>query len=298
MTDICTSRIAFSAVFAPVADCAHAAGLTFFAEIRPMQLLRCNRIAKVIIEQKLHRFPLIVHAGKMRLSALERAALNVIELFVLDEAPAGAAENKCDIVLLAFLPQQLYPFKIAGAGAVIVFAVADHALDLSGAEILPQADTPDKRRTHHALVLERQLQQNRDAFICAALILSRYVEKDILPAVAPIRRQTFCDPFGTLCQQEEYDIASCADDIPRIGTPRISLLEEEIRGHADADHLAAFDFILTGAFFLQRIVEAGFGAVDLRAVAAAHLVKKVHIAVVAALALADAAVPRIPDIMH
>lgn len=55
---------------------------------------------------------------------------------------------------------------------------------------------------------------------------------------------------------------------------------------------------MSGAVFLERIGKAAFRFVDLGSVLVPHPVEKIHVAVLAALAALDAAVPWIPDIVQ
>ncbi len=55
---------------------------------------------------------------------------------------------------------------------------------------------------------------------------------------------------------------------------------------------------MSGAVFLERIGKAAFRFVDLGSVLVPHPVKKIHVAVLAALAALDAAVPWIPDVVQ
>ena len=55
---------------------------------------------------------------------------------------------------------------------------------------------------------------------------------------------------------------------------------------------------MSGAVFLERIRKAAFRFVDLGPVLVPHPVEKIHVAVLAALAALDAAVPWIPDVVQ
>ena len=55
---------------------------------------------------------------------------------------------------------------------------------------------------------------------------------------------------------------------------------------------------MSGAVFLERIGKAAFRFVDLGSVLVPHPVEKIHIAVLAAFAALDAAVPWIPDVVQ
>ena len=229
---------------------------------------------------------------------MQLLAGQVIAFAILDEHSAGLDETEGDVGLHALLPQGLYPVEIAGAGTIVVFAAADDLLDLPGGQILPDAHRPDEGRTHDALVLERQFQQKRDALISAALVLAGDIEKDVVPAAAPVRRQTLPHPLGALGQQEKHHIAALTHDVPRFRPPRVGLFQKEIGRHAYPDLFAALDLVMPGAVFLERVRKAVFSLVDVSSVLAPHPVEKIHIAVLAALAALDAAVPWIPDVVQ
>ena len=55
---------------------------------------------------------------------------------------------------------------------------------------------------------------------------------------------------------------------------------------------------MSGAVFLERVGKAAFRFVDLGPVLVPHPVEKIHVAVLAALAALDAAVPWIPDVVQ
>ena len=99
-------------------------------------------------------------------------------------------------------------------------------------------------------------------------------------------------------EQEKHHIAALAHDVPRLNPPRVGFFQEEIRGHADPDLLTTLDFVVSGAVFLERVGKAAFRFVDLGPVLVPHPVEKIHVAVLAALAALDAAVPWIPDVVQ
>ena len=229
---------------------------------------------------------------------MQLLAGQVIAFAILDEHRASFDEAEGDIGIHAFLPERLDPIKIAGAGTIIVFAAADDLLDLPGGKVLPDAYWPDEGRAHDALVLEGQVKQNGNALIGAALIFTGDVEKDVVPTAAPVRRQALPYPLRPFGEQKKHHIAALAHDVPRLNPPRVGFFQEEIRGHADPDLLTTLDFVVSGAVFLERIGKAAFRFVDLGSVLVPHPVEKIHVAVLAALAALDAAVPWIPDVVQ
>ena len=239
-----------------------------------------------------------VHTGFISHPALQLLAGQVVALAVLDEHGAGLNKAEGHVSFHAFLPERLDPIEIAGAGTIVVFAAADDLLDLPGGKVLPDAHRPDEGCAHNALVLEGQVEQNGNALIGAALILTGDIEKDVVPAAAPVRRQTLPHPLRPFGEQKKHHIAALTHDVPRFRPPRVGLFQKEIGRHAHPDLFAALDLVMPGAVFLERIGKAVFGLVDLGPVLVPHPVEKIHIAVLAALAALDAAVPRIPDIVQ
>ena len=229
---------------------------------------------------------------------MQLLAGQVVAFTVFDEHSASLDKAECYVGIHAFLPERLDPIEIAGAGTIVVFAAADDLLDLPGGKVLPDAYWPDEGRAHDALVLEGQVKQNGNALIGAALIFTGDVEKDVVPTAAPVRRQALPYPLRPFGEQKKHHIAALAHDVPRLNPPRVGFFQEEIRGHADPDLLTTLDFVVSGAVFLERIGKAAFRFVDLGPVLVPHPVEKIHVAVLAALAALDAAVPWIPDVVQ
>ena len=255
-------------------------------------------IAPVVHQIKTHGLAFEVHAGLVGHPALQLLAGQVVAFTVFDEHSAGLDKAEGHVGIHAFLPERLDPIEIAGAGTIIVFAAADDLFDLPGGKVLPDTHRSDEGRAHDALVLEGQVKQNGNALIGAALILTGDIEKDVVPSAAPVRWQALPHPLRTLGEQKKHHIAALAHDVPRLSPPRVGFFQEEIRGHADPDLLTTLDFVVSGAVFLERIGKAAFRFVDLGPVLVPHPVEKIHVAVLAALAALDAAVPWIPDVVQ
>lgn len=239
-----------------------------------------------------------VHAGLGGHPALQLLVGQVVALAVFDEHGAGLDKAEGYIGIHAFLSERLDPIEITGAGTIVVFAAADDLLDLPGSKILPDAHRPDEGRAHDAFVLERQVKQDGNPLVGAALVFAGDVEKDVVPSAAPVRRQALPHPLRPLGKQEKHHIAALAHDIPRFGPPRVSFFQKEIRCHADPDLLTALNFVVSGAVFLERIGKAIFRFVDHGPVLVPHPVEKIHVAVLAAFVALDAAVPWIPDVVQ
>ena len=229
---------------------------------------------------------------------MQLLAGQVVAFTVFDEHSAGLNKAECYVGIHAFLPERLDPIEIAGAGTIVVFAAADDLFDLPGGKVLPDTHRSDEGRAHNTLVLEGQAEQNRNALIGTALILTGDIEKDVVPSAAPVRRQALPHPLRPLCEQKKHHIAALAHDVPRFSPPRVGFFQEKIRGHADPDLLTTLNLVVSGAVFLERIRKAVFRFVDLGSVLVPHPVEKIHVAVLAALAALDAAVPWIPDVVQ
>ena len=144
---------------------------------------------------------------------------------------------------------------------------------------------------------ERQLQEQRNPLICSFLILTGHIKEDVLPAFPPVLRKAPEDSLRSFCQKIKNYIASPAHNVPGFRTPFIRFLKKEVRRQANADHLSALDFIPAGPVFRQRIPCSG-RPVYFRSVPVPHLIKIVHIAVLAPFTAANTSVPWIPVITH
>ena len=145
---------------------------------------------------------------------------------------------------------------------------------------------------------EWKLQQDRDALIGAALVFARDVEHHILPAIPPIVGQTCRDTLRTLGQKPEFYIRPLMDNLPGFIPPWIRFFQKKVAVHTDPNHFTAFDLVLSAAILAERIAEARLRTVNIGPVFAAFGVVIVHVAVLAALAAFDTAVPGIPYIMQ
>ena len=196
--------------------------------MRHIEIFLRDGVAPVVHEVKMNGPALKVHTGFISHPALQLLAGQVVAFTIFDEHSAGLDKAECHVGFHAFLPEELDPIEIAGAGTIIVFAAADDLLDLPGGKVLPDAYWPDEGRAHDALVLEGQVKQDGNALIGAALILAGDVEKDVVPSAAPVRRQALPHPLRPLCEQEKHHIAALAHDVPRLSSPRVGFFQEEI----------------------------------------------------------------------
>ena len=192
---------------------------------------------------------------------------------------------------------------MAGACSRVVFTARDDLLDpigpskATGGGFLDRYAS-DERRTHDAAVCGRRGEQEGNPLICPALVFAGYVEHDVLPAIAPVAGQTVAKALGTFGQNEELYVGSLADDIPYLWSPGIGFGQQEIACHADADKLAGANFVAAVSSALEGIGEARLALANHGGVDAALAVHVIHVAVVAPLADARAAMPGVPDVMH
>ncbi len=198
----------------------------------------------------------------------------------------------------AFGPQLLDPLKMAGPAAAVIFPAADHLLDLSGGQIGLQADRADEGGAHDPLVLGGGVQQDGEPLVCPALVFTGDVQHDVFPPAAPVPGQACGHPLGPLGQQEKLHVGPLADDVPDILPPGVGLFQEKVGGHAYPDQLTALDLVAALPVPLEGVIKACLGPVDPGTVLVPQLVQKIHIAVLAAFAALDAAVPGVPDIVH
>ena len=292
------AAVALSAVGTAIADEAAGAFPALAAVVRRVAIAVGDGPAKGIAQEKVLGASLMVHAGAVGHAALQALGRQVVGFAVFDETGAGLDEAEGGVGADAFVVKALHPFKMAGTCAVVVFAAADDLLDLACGEGGRQADRADEGRAHDAFVLEGQIEQQRQAFVGTALVFAGDVEEDVVPAVAPVAGQAVGNALRALGEQVKDDVAALAHDGPGFVAPGVGLGQEEIRGHADADEFTGADFIVAVAIFGEGVAHIG-GAIDTGAVVAgADTVEVVHVAMVAALTDFDAAVPRVPDIVH
>lgn len=292
------AAVALAAVGTAVADEAAGAVGALAAVARGVAVAVGDGPAERVAQCEVLRAALVIHAGTMGHAALQAFGGKMVVFAVFDKVGAGFNETESGIGGDAFVAEALHPFKMAGAGAVVIFAATDDLLDLAGGKGGRQADRADEGRTHDAFVLERQLQQQGQAFVGAALVFAGDIKEDVVPTVAPVAGQAAGDALRTFGEQVEDDVAALAHDGPGFVAPRVCLGQKEVGGHADAEHFASANFVVAMAVFGEGVAHVG-GAVDPGAVSVAtNAVKVVHVAVGAAFADFDAAVPWVPDVVH
>lgn len=129
----------------------------------------------------------------------------------------------------ALFGKGLYPIEITGACAIVILTSGNDLFDLSGCEVFSDFNAADQRCGHNTFVLERQLKQKRNTLVSTLLVLARYIEKYIFPAIAPIRGQCFLHTFRAFGQEKKLHIAPGFDYPPRLFAPRIRFVQKEIR---------------------------------------------------------------------
>ena len=154
----------------------------------------------------MNRLTLITQAGSVCLLTLKAVSFDLVQLPILYEPASRSAEDECHVEIHALLPERLHPIIITRSGPFIIFPIAKYLLNLTVFQIFSDADRPDKRRTHDALMLEWEIKQDWDALIGAFLILCRHIEKDILPAVFPVIGQMISNAFRPFGEKKEFHI--------------------------------------------------------------------------------------------
>lgn len=262
-----------------------------------MAVLLRNGKAQRVAQVKAQGLALERQAGAEGLLRLP-ATRDAVSLAVLDKTASCATEDKRDICLAAVAAKQFHPLIMAGARALVVLAAAQHLLYLPFMQIVRYVNPAYQRGAHDALMLERQAVEDRYPLIGAELILASDVEENILPPLTPIMRQAAGHTLRAFCKKEEHHVRALADDAPCVPTPRVSLFQEEVGGHADTQHLTAPYLVSPIPVPLDRVAEALLRAINLAAVMPAIAVNGIHVAIRTALALPYAAVPWIPNVPH
>lgn len=145
----------------------------------------------------------------------------MISFAVFDKICARFYKTKSHVGGNTFGMQFFNPVKQAGARTVIIFAAGNNLLNLPGSQISGNAYFADERGGHNSLMLEREFQQQRNTFVRHFLIFAGNVEKNIFPAVIPIRRQTCPYPLGTFGQQKKDNVRTLLYYPPGFRTPAV-----------------------------------------------------------------------------
>lgn len=260
-------------------------------------LALCYRQPNGIPQVKMHWLAPEIQACLEGLFRLLLFAVQTIVLAIFDEMRAYFDERKGYISFLALFMQSQYPIIVAWPCPFVVLATADNLLDDALLQIRLQTHGTKQGSAHNTFVLEGQIPEQWQSDVGHSLILTGYVEPDILPAFAEVPRQAGSHPFRPLGQKIKDDIRPLPHDFPGLVPPFVSLFQEKVRSHAHPDKLAALYLITTIAVFLQGIGKI-LRAINEGAVLPSLLIQRIHIAVGTAGADFLAAMPWIPDIMH
>lgn len=192
---------------------------------------------------------------------------------------------------------------MAGACSRVVFSARDDLLDSIGFSKATgggffDRHASDKRRAHDAAVCCGRGEQEGNPLICPALVFAGNVEHDVMPAIAPVAGQTAAKTLGAFGQNEELYVGPLADDVPYLWPPGIGFGQQEIARHADANKLAGANFVAAVSAALEGIGKARLAFANHGGIDTALSVHVIHLAVIASLADARAAMPGVPDVVH
>ena len=144
-------------------------------------------------------------------------------------------------------------------------------------------------------MLDGEFHKDRQTIIRHFLVLDRASHDDIVIAFAPIVGYTFHETVDAFGEKEKPEVATPLHHLPAIRSPRVSVFQQEIRGKAGEDYLAALNLPRFVALSLDGEVEvARLPALATGDLATIHLVLAIHIAILAPRADFGASVPRIP----
>ena len=174
---------------------------------------------------------------------------DVVLFSVFDEAVPSAKKGEGYLVLPALVIELLHPLIAKRSGALVVFPVCNHMLQLSTGQIGSQSHRAQKGGHHDALVLGGGVQKNGQTFVGPPLIFCRDVEGHMVPAVQPVPGQAFSNAVCSFGQKEKMEIGALSDHIPYFIPPWVGLLQEEVTGHTHSEGFSAFNFIVAMAVF-------------------------------------------------
>ena len=218
----------------------------------------------------------------------------MVHLSVLAEHVSRPDKIEPHAGIPALVVEGLHPRKIARTLSVVVLAVAQDLGELPRGKELFHVHLRQDRGDHKRLVPCRNVQQDRQPFVRPCLVLGGNAQGDVVPACAPVLRQVRCNAFRPLGLNPEQDVRTLTYHLPDLHPPRIRLLQKEIRGHAHVQHRPRRNLVSALPCLFQREIEVCLGAVDLAAVPLPLGIEIVHVAVLAALAVLAASMPRIP----
>ena len=189
------------------------------------------------------------------------------------------------------------PFPVTRPFAAVVFAARGDLIKVRRSQIRRKRHGPQQRGATDAAVFGRNGEQKRQAFVGAFLVFGGDREHDVLPSVAPVGRKAPGDALRTFGEKVKLEVAPFTHYGPSFLAPRVGVFQKEVARHADANEFAGTVFEVTPAIAVNGNRSVG-GAVDAAPVLPARFVQSVHVAVLAAFAHFDAAVPGIPNVVH
>ena len=144
-------------------------------------------------------------------------------------------------------------------------------------------------------MLDGKRPKNGQTIIDHILIFHCTSHHNVVIAFAPVVGHTFQETIDAFGEEKEPKVVSLFHHPPTFRPPFVRIFQEEIRGKASEDNLAALNLPRLVAFPLHRKVEiARLAALAARNLAAIHLILTVNIAVFAPGANLGATMPRIP----
>ena len=236
---------------------------------------------------------LVVDVGFVRLTELI-ASRYPEHLPVLDETGTCLMEAEGNILGHALLSKGEYPVVVAWPGVNPGLSPYRYLIYCL-IEVWSQIQGREKWRSNYAFMLYRQGTEYGQAVIRHLLIFHRASHDDIVVPVAPVFGHTIHEAVYTLGKKEEPKVAAHLHHLPAFRSPRIGILQQEIRGETGEYDFATINFPRLVALAPDGQIEvAGLAALAARNLAAVHLVLTVNIAILATGAYLGATMPRIP----
>lgn len=212
---------------------------------------------------------------------------------VLAETCASLLEPESHSRFGALTSQILNPLVVAHPRIGSRLAADIHAVYRVG-KIPSDVDAFEQRLANHYLIKDWCVEKYRHAVVGALLILARASYNDIRIPVAPIIGQRFAKAVYALGDYQKHAVTAMTYHSPRLGAPRIRLLDEEIRCQTGYDECSGRNLVTSAAPPTHGQVEICIAHHTAAVASPEHGVLTIHVAVAAALADFMAAVPRIP----
>ena len=187
------------------------------------------------------------------------------------------------------------PVVIALPGPVTAFSANAYLADLGSQEVM-KVDRPQQGFADDLLSFDRQGQKDRHSQVTLALVFHRTADLDVIPALAPVRRNTVHEAADPLGDDGKVDVKALPDELPDLIAPGIGLLQEEVGGHAAEQMAAGGNLVGTAAAGSDRQIK-GSRSVDLGGILADGLITAVDIAVHTAFGIFTASMPGVVEII-